>query len=188
MRLFPRKKEKQNETKKGELGWCRRFCKLMEQSPGRSGRSESRAQQQQNLAHGMTLEIALGVRNARNACAGRLKPGGWGRGQSREHTARRGQAHSAEHGVRRTGGEDRAESRRHGGGRPTVPSTECRVQTTEDRGREDRAESTGHSGCEPTVPSTECRVQTIDYRGPSREHRAWRGQAHSAKPGVRNRD
>lgn len=80
MRLFPRKKkkEKQNKTKKGELGWCWQFCKLMEQSPGRSGRSESRAQQQQNLAHGKTLEIVLGVRKARNAWAGRLEPGGAG--------------------------------------------------------------------------------------------------------------
>lgn len=84
MRLFPRKKkkEKQNKTKKGELGWCWQFCKLMEQSPGRSGRSESRAQQQQNLAHGKTLEIVLGVRKARNAWAGRLEPGGWDRGQN----------------------------------------------------------------------------------------------------------
>ena len=84
MRLFPRKKkkEKQNKTKKEELGWCWQFCKLMEQSPGRSGRSESRAQQQQNLAHGKTLEIVLGVRKARNAWAGRLEPGGRGRGQN----------------------------------------------------------------------------------------------------------
>lgn len=55
---------------------------MVGQSPGRSGRSESRAQQQQNLAHGKTLEIVLGVRNARNAWAGRLEPEGRGRGQN----------------------------------------------------------------------------------------------------------
>ena len=84
MRLFPRKKKKKEEQneKKEELGWCRWFCKLVGQSPGRSGRSESRAQRQQNLAHGKTLEIVPGVRNARNAWAGRLAPEGRGRGQN----------------------------------------------------------------------------------------------------------
>ena len=106
------------------------------------------------------------------------------RDQSREHTAQRVQAHSAEHGVQSTdyidyrgqGGEARVESTQHRGCEPTVQSTECRVQTIDYRGQggEARAESTRHRGCEPTECGAQTRLQR--HRAGSTEQSVCPGQ------------
>lgn len=85
------------------------------------------------------------------------------RDQSREHTAQRVRAHSAEHGVQSTdyidyrgqGGEPRVESTRHRGCEPM----ECGAQT---RLQRHRAGSTEQSVCQGQ--GMECRARSWEYR------------------------
>lgn len=90
--------------------------------------------------------------------------GGGGRGQSREHTARRGQAHSAEHGVQSTdyrGQGERTEQRADGtaGAGPQCParSAEYRLQRTGGERTEQRAQGT--AGASP-----QCLARSAEYR------------------------